>query len=30
LPMHHLQSGTDLKNTQLMTYEEFTKKVLNQ
>ncbi len=30
LPMHHLQSGTDLGNTQLMTYEEFTKKVLNQ
>ena len=28
LPMHHLQTGTDLKNTQLMTYKEFTEKVL--
>jgi hypothetical protein len=30
LPMHHLQTGTDLKNTQLMTYKEFTEKVLGQ
>lgn len=30
LPMHHLQTGRDLKNTRLMTYKEFTKKVLNQ
>jgi len=29
LPMHHLQTGTDLKNTQLMTYKEFTEKVLD-
>jgi hypothetical protein len=28
LPMHHLQSGTDLGNTRLMTYKEFTEKVL--
>jgi hypothetical protein len=28
LPMHHLQTGTDLKNTRLMTYKEFTEKVL--
>jgi hypothetical protein len=28
--LNHLQTGTDLKNTRLMTYEEFTKKVLNQ
>jgi len=27
-PLHHLQTGTDLKNTQLMTYAEFTEKVL--
>ena len=29
-PMHHLQTGKDLGNTSLMTYEEFTEKVLNQ
>jgi hypothetical protein len=28
--LHHLQTGTDLGNTQLITYEEFTKKVLSQ
>jgi len=28
VPMHHLQTGTDLKNTCLMTYKEFTEKVL--
>ena len=26
--LNHLQTGTDLKNTQLMTYKEFTEKVL--
>ena len=29
-PLYHLQTGIDLKNTRLMTYGEFTKKVLNQ
>ena len=29
VPMHHLQTGTDLKNTFLMTYKEFTEKVLD-
>lgn len=28
--LRHLQTGTDLKNTSLMTYKEFTDKVLNQ
>ena len=28
--LSHLQTGTDLKNTQLMTYSDFIKKVLNQ
>jgi len=28
--LHHLQTGTDLKNTSLMTYKEFTDKVLGQ
>lgn len=28
--LHHLQTGTNLKNTHLMTYERFTKKVLGQ
>lgn len=28
--LNHLQTGTDLKNTSLMTYKEFTDKVLNQ
>ena len=28
--LRHLQTGTDLKNTQLMTYSDFIKKVLNQ
>ena len=27
-PLHHLQTGIDLKNTKLMTYAEFTEKVL--
>lgn len=28
--LHHLQTGTDLKNTSLMTYKDFIDKVLNQ
>jgi hypothetical protein len=28
--LNHLQTGDDIGNTRLMTYEEFTKKVLNQ
>lgn len=28
--LHHLQTGTDLKNTRVITYAEFTEKVLNQ
>jgi hypothetical protein len=28
--LHHLQTGTDLKNTSVISYKEFTNKVLNQ